>query len=84
MPICGSTAIVGLGRFSSFLIYTQSLGLLGRGISHRKATTYTENNTNTGQRSQTSVPRVGIEATMPMFARAKTFHALDPAATVIS
>jgi hypothetical protein len=29
----GSTALVDLGRFFSFLIYTQSVGLLGRGIS---------------------------------------------------
>jgi hypothetical protein len=29
----GCTALVDLGRFSSFLIYTQSVGLLGRGIS---------------------------------------------------
>jgi hypothetical protein len=31
--IHGSTALVGLGYFFSFLNYTQSIGLLGRGIS---------------------------------------------------
>jgi hypothetical protein len=31
--IYGSTALVDLGRFFSFLIYTQSVGLLTRGIS---------------------------------------------------
>jgi hypothetical protein len=31
--IYGSTALVDLDRFFSFLIYTQSVGLLGRGIS---------------------------------------------------
>jgi hypothetical protein len=31
--IYGSTALVDLGRFFSFLIYTQLIGLLGRGIS---------------------------------------------------
>jgi hypothetical protein len=36
----------GLGRFFSFLIYTQSAGLLGRGSARRKAATYTQNNTN--------------------------------------
>jgi hypothetical protein len=36
-----------LGRFFSFLIYTQSVRLLGRGISRRKAATYTQNNINT-------------------------------------
>jgi hypothetical protein len=33
LSIYGSTALVDLGRFFSFLIYTQSAGLLGRGIS---------------------------------------------------
>jgi hypothetical protein len=32
-PISASTALVDLGRFFSFLIYTQLVGLLGRGIS---------------------------------------------------
>jgi hypothetical protein len=31
--ICGSRALVNLGHFLSFLIYTQSVGFLGRGIS---------------------------------------------------
>jgi hypothetical protein len=50
-----------LGRFFSFLIYTQSVGLLERGISpsqgrylHR--TTQTQN-----KRTQTPIPRVGFE-----------------------
>jgi hypothetical protein len=33
LPIHGSTALVELGRLFSFLIYTQSVGLFGRGIS---------------------------------------------------
>jgi hypothetical protein len=33
LSIYGSTVHVDLGRFSSFLIYTQSVGLLRRGIS---------------------------------------------------
>jgi hypothetical protein len=33
LSIYGSTALVDLGRFFSFLICTQSVGLLGRGIS---------------------------------------------------
>jgi hypothetical protein len=33
LSICGSTALVDLGRFFNFLIYTHSVGLLGRGIS---------------------------------------------------
>jgi hypothetical protein len=30
------------------------------------------------------MPRVGFEPTIPVFERAKTFHALDRAATVVS
>jgi hypothetical protein len=33
LSIYGSTALVELGRFFGFLIYTESVGLLGRGIS---------------------------------------------------
>jgi hypothetical protein len=68
---------VGLGRFFSFLIYTQSVGLLGRGINpsqghylHR--TTQTQN-----KRTQTSMPQVRFEPTIPVLERAKTVHALD-------
>jgi hypothetical protein len=46
LPVYGSAALVDLGRFLSFLIYTQSAGLLGRGSARRKAATYTQNNTN--------------------------------------
>jgi hypothetical protein len=33
--------------------------------------------------TQTSMPRVGLEPTIPMFQRAKVVHASDCAATVI-
>jgi hypothetical protein len=73
LSIYGSIALVDLGRFFSFLIYTQSVGVLEWQISRRKTTTCT----------QTSMPRVGFEPTIPVFERAKTDHALDGAATVI-
>jgi hypothetical protein len=41
-------------------------------------TTQTQN-----KRTQTSMPRVEFEPTIPVFERAKTVHALDRAATVI-
>jgi hypothetical protein len=41
-------------------------------------TTRTQN-----KRTQTSMPRVRFEPTIPVFERAKTVHALDRAATVI-
>jgi hypothetical protein len=77
-----SVALVDLGRFFS-LIYTQSVGLLGQGISplqvrylHR--ITQTQN-----KRTQSSMPRVGFEPTIPVSERAKTVDTLDRAATVI-
>jgi hypothetical protein len=65
--------------------FTQTVGLLGRVLSlsqgcyipiHR--TIQTQN-----KRTQTSMPRVGFEATISASEREKTFHALDRAATVI-
>jgi hypothetical protein len=35
------------------------------------------------KRTQTSMPQVGFERTIPAFERAKTVHALDHAATLI-
>jgi hypothetical protein len=46
--------------------------------ARRKATTYTQNKC-----TQTSMPLVGFEPTIPVFERTKTVHALDRAATVI-
>jgi hypothetical protein len=52
--------------------------------AHRKAATYTQNNTNTNKRAQTSMPLAGFEPTIPALERAMTVHALDCVATVIS
>jgi hypothetical protein len=72
----GSTALVDLGRFFSFLIYTQSVGLLGRGIStsqcrylHTEQRKYKIN-----AHRHPSMPQVGFEPTIPVFERAKTVH----------
>jgi hypothetical protein len=43
--------------------------------THR--TTQTQN-----KRTQTAMPRMGFETTIPVFERTKTVHALDGAATV--
>jgi hypothetical protein len=62
---------LGPCHFFAFLIlYTYSVGLLGRVISPSKAATCT----------QTSMPVVGLEPTTPMFERAKTARILDRAA----
>jgi hypothetical protein len=64
--------------------YTQSVGLLGRGISPSQGRyLHTEQHKTQNKRTQTSMPRVGFEPTTPVFERAKTDHALDGAATVI-
>jgi hypothetical protein len=82
--IYGCTVLVDLGRFFSFLIYTQSVGLLGRGISpsqgnylHREQHKHRIN-----AHRHTPMPRVGFEPTILVFERAKTVHALARAATV--
>jgi hypothetical protein len=75
--------LLGLGLFFSVSwSCTQSVRLLGRGISppqgcylHR--TTQTQN-----KRTQTSMLWVGFEPTIPAFERAKTVHALDRATTL--
>jgi hypothetical protein len=51
---------------------------LDGGSARRKAATYTQN-----KRTQTSMPLVGFEPTIPALERAKTVHALELAATVI-
>jgi hypothetical protein len=75
--------LLGLGRFFSFLMYTQSVGLLGRG-SHVARPLSTHRTTQIqNKRSQTSMSWVGFEPTIPAFELAKTVHALDCADTVI-
>jgi hypothetical protein len=73
-----------LGRFfSSLILYTVSRTSwtgdqpVARPLpTHR--TTQTQN-----KRTQTSMPQVGFESTIPVFERAKTVHTLDRGATVI-
>jgi hypothetical protein len=60
------------------------VGLHGRGISPVARPIPTCKATQTQTKSgQTSMPRVGFELTIAVFERAKTFHALDRAATVM-
>jgi hypothetical protein len=84
LSLYDSTALVDLGRFFSFLImYTvdrtpwmgdQSVARLLP--THR--TIQTQN-----KRTQTHMPQVEFESTIPVFERAKIVHAVDRAATVI-
>jgi hypothetical protein len=63
-----------------FLNHRQSVELLGRGISPSQGRYLLETQ---NKRKQTSMPWVGFEPTIPVFVRAKIFHALDRPATVI-
>jgi hypothetical protein len=64
-------------------LYTQSVGLLERGISpsqgrYLNRTTQTQN-----KRGEISMPRVGFEPIISVFKRTKTFYGIDSSATVI-
>jgi hypothetical protein len=73
---------MGIGRFLSFLIDTQSVGLLGRGISLSQGRYLHTEQYKHRINTQTYMPRVGFEPIIPVFERAKTVHAIDRAATV--
>jgi hypothetical protein len=79
-----TTVLVDLARFFSFLICTQSVDFVDVGSDRCKAATYTQNNTKQNKRTQISMPGVGFELTIPVFELARTVHALDRAANVIS
>jgi hypothetical protein len=69
--------------YFSFLILDSRWNSLDEGSARRKGfylhtTTQTQN-----KRTQTSMPLVGLEPTIPVSERTKTVHALDRAATVI-
>jgi hypothetical protein len=77
--LCLYSPLLDLGRFTISWSRTQTVGLLGRGSTRRKAATCTQRKTQT----QTFIPWVGFEPKTPVFERAKTVHALDRAAAVI-
>jgi hypothetical protein len=69
--------------FQFINLFTQSVGLLGRGISQSQGR-YLHTDITNNKRTQISMPEVRFEPTIPVFERTKTVHALDRAATVIS
>jgi hypothetical protein len=82
LPTYDCTALVGLGRFFGFLIYTQSVGLLGLEIIPSQGSyLHIEQHKHT-IKEQTPMPRMGFELTIQVFERTKTVHAVDHAATV--
>jgi hypothetical protein len=75
----------GLGSLAcshSELINSEIMNSLDEWSTRRKAATYT-GQLKRKKRRQTSLPLVGFEPTIPVFERAKTFHTLDNATTVI-
>jgi hypothetical protein len=67
-----------------FLNLRQSVRFLGRRISLTKTARYLHRTTQTqNKRTQISITWVGIEPTIPVFERAKTYHALERVATAI-
>jgi hypothetical protein len=65
-------------------LFTQLVGLLGRGISPSQVRyLHTGQAQTQNKRKQTSMPPVGFEHTIPAFEREKTIHAFDRAATAI-
>jgi hypothetical protein len=84
VTVCGSTALVDLGRFFSFLILTESVWIHGLGISPSQSCSLHTEQHKQNKRTQTSMPWVGFEPPSPVFERAKMVHALDRAATVIA
>jgi hypothetical protein len=65
-------------------LFTQSVGPLGRGICPSQGRyQHIEQHKHRKKRTQTSMPWVGFELTIPVFERARTFHNLDRAATAI-
>jgi hypothetical protein len=71
-----------IGGFFSLLIYPQSVGLLRQGISPSQGRYQHTEQHKHNKRTQTSMPQVGFEPTIPAFERPKTVHASDSAATV--
>jgi hypothetical protein len=63
--------------------YTQSVRLLGRGISSPQGLYLNIRYHRQNKHTQTSAPRVEFEPTISAFGRVKTNHASDRAATAI-
>jgi hypothetical protein len=64
-------------------LFTQSVGPLGRGMSLSQGRYMHTGQHKHNKRTQTSMPQVEFEPTIPVFERAKTVHVLDHATNVI-
>jgi hypothetical protein len=75
--------LLRLDRFFSLFIFTQLVRLLGRWISPSLGRYLHTGQHKQNKRTQTSMPQVGFEVTIPAFEPAKTVYVLDRAATVM-
>jgi hypothetical protein len=83
VPAYGSTALVDLDRFFSFLIYTKPLGLLGLGIRKSQGR-YLHIGQHKHRINAQKHPCLKWDwPTIPVFERTKTFHVLNRATIVI-
>jgi hypothetical protein len=65
-------------------LFKQSVGLFQWGISQPQGLyLHTGQHKTQNKSTQTSMPGMGLEPTIPVFEQAKTVHALDRATTVI-
>jgi hypothetical protein len=78
LSIYGSTTLVDLGRFFSFLIHTQSEDSLDGGSARRKAATYTQNKTNTEKTHTDIHASSGIGTHDPSFRASEDSSCLTP------
>jgi hypothetical protein len=84
LSIRDSTALCWTSAaFSVSWSFSQSVGLLVRGSARRKASTYTQDSTNTEQTYTDIHAPCGIRTHDPSAWRAKAVNALDRAATVV-
>jgi hypothetical protein len=74
---------MGLQLFQFLDLFTQSVGLLGRGISPSQGRYLHTGQHKQNKRTQTFMPQVEFEPTIPLFEWVKTVHALDHVAAVI-
>jgi hypothetical protein len=83
IPVAPTWSIGNQWNQLQFLNLRQSVGLLWRGFSTTQGRYLYRTTQTPNKRRETSMPWEGFEHTIPVFERAKTFHALDRAATVI-
>jgi hypothetical protein len=77
------SSLLGLGLFSSLLIFCRVVGLLGRGIRPSQGLCLHTEQHKQNKRTQTSMTRMGFEPTISVFKLTKIVHALDRSTTVI-